>query len=319
MDDYKYDVAISFVFQDEPFAHQLFNLLTERFRVFFYSRKLEQVTGTDGVDTYTQIFLEDARLNIILYREKWGTTPFTKVEETAIKSRIFQGKHKAWDSLIVVKLDDSSVPAWIPPFYTYLHHKDGIEKIVGVVEYKIQTLGGTVKTESLVDFAARLQRQVDLQNEIEKYLESVQGVKDAVNELKSLSTLAKKKWEQLQEAAPSLRIGKFSEQNERYFEFTSGIYHLNFLWNNVSVNSLHDAYLLVRIYKDKRFSNQLTESVLEVQYKFSMSLTKTKGWTNAAGEFQVSENLLDGWIKTLINIIKDPNYGLSGDEIIHSW
>ena len=46
--DFKYDVAFSFLAQDEVLAMQLADQFEGRLRVFLYSRKQEQLAGTDG-------------------------------------------------------------------------------------------------------------------------------------------------------------------------------------------------------------------------------------------------------------------------------
>ena len=47
---YKYDVAISFLAQDEPLAVQLADALRDRMTVFVYSEQQKELVGKDGLE-----------------------------------------------------------------------------------------------------------------------------------------------------------------------------------------------------------------------------------------------------------------------------
>ena len=81
----KYDVAISFLSQDESTATAIHERLSEGLQVFFYPRSQEELAGTDGLESMRKPFFGESRVVVVLYREKWGKTPWTRVEETAIK------------------------------------------------------------------------------------------------------------------------------------------------------------------------------------------------------------------------------------------
>jgi len=83
----KYDIAISFLQKDESLALEISRRLTEQFSIFVYSERQEEIAGTDGLETFRQVFLAESSLVVILYRDGWGKTRFTRVEEQAIKDR----------------------------------------------------------------------------------------------------------------------------------------------------------------------------------------------------------------------------------------
>lgn len=83
----QYDVAVSFLSVDEPLALQTHAKLSESLEVFVYSKKQEQLAGTDGLESFRQVFRADSRMVVVLYRDGWGQTPWTRVEEAAIKDR----------------------------------------------------------------------------------------------------------------------------------------------------------------------------------------------------------------------------------------
>ena len=73
--DYKYAVAISFLSQDEPLALELYGRLSQQLAVFVYSKKQEDLAGTNGIDSFRVAFGSQARLIVVLYRDGWGETP----------------------------------------------------------------------------------------------------------------------------------------------------------------------------------------------------------------------------------------------------
>src|SRR3954470_21148933 len=110
-DDFKYDVGFSFIQKDEQLALQIADRIRDRVSVFVYSERQEVFAGTDGVDQHARIYEDEARVVVILHRENWGQTDWTRVEETAIRNRGFK---EGYDFLIFVPLDASAKPKWLP-------------------------------------------------------------------------------------------------------------------------------------------------------------------------------------------------------------
>ena len=79
--DARYDVAISFLSRDEPLAVKLHNELREYLQVFVYSKRQEELAGTDGLESFRKTFLSDSKLVVVLYRNGWGKTRWTAIEE----------------------------------------------------------------------------------------------------------------------------------------------------------------------------------------------------------------------------------------------
>ena len=67
-----YDVAFSFLSQDEPLANDLASQLQGRAEVFIYSERQKEAAGTDGMDFYSTIFGAAAKVCVVLYRQRWG-------------------------------------------------------------------------------------------------------------------------------------------------------------------------------------------------------------------------------------------------------
>ncbi len=109
---FKYDVAFSFVQQDEQLALQIADRIRDRINVFVYTERQEAFAGTDGVDEHMRIYEHESRLVVVLHREDWARTEWTRVEETAIRNR---GYSEGYDFLVFVPLNSSAEkPKWLP-------------------------------------------------------------------------------------------------------------------------------------------------------------------------------------------------------------
>src|SRR5436853_7925697 len=101
-EDFKYDVAFSFLSGDLGLAHALDNLLPN-LRTFVFDRKKEDVKGDDGMDGFGRVFGHETRLAVILFRKGWGDTEWTAVEQEHIHGR---AKKSRMRSFKFVRLDD---------------------------------------------------------------------------------------------------------------------------------------------------------------------------------------------------------------------
>ncbi len=154
---YKYNVAFSFLAKDESLATQINDLLQDRLQTFLYSKRQEEVAGTDGEKTFNAVFSEQARLVVVLYRNGWGESPWTRMEQTAIRNRAFD---KGYEFVIFIPLEDSpSVPKWLPRTQLWMGlERWGVNGAAGVIEARVQELGGAPAVESVEDRAKRLER-----------------------------------------------------------------------------------------------------------------------------------------------------------------
>ena len=150
-----FDVAISFLSGDEPLALNLYEKLSESLSVFVYSKKQEQLAGTDGLESFRQAFVSQSRLIVVLYRDGWGKTRWTGVEELAIKERMFNG---GWKSLLFVMLDQQSTyPLWLPETHVRLDFTKFADELVGAIKLRALDLGGELRIETALVKAQRME------------------------------------------------------------------------------------------------------------------------------------------------------------------
>ena len=196
--DYKYDVAFSFHSDDEGIATQLNDLLQDRFNTFLYSERQKVLAGTDGEETFNSVFREQSRCVVVFCSKEWGETPFTRIEQTAIRNRAYD--HGYSFTLFIPTDKPPTIPQWLPKTQLYYGlDRFGLNGAAAVVEARIQELGGEPSIETIEDRAARLQRSKDLAQAKKQFRESEAGVdqaKEAFSELitaisEKISTIAK--------------------------------------------------------------------------------------------------------------------------------
>ena len=139
----KYDVAISFLYQDEPTAKALYQSLSTSLKVFFFPRNQEELAGTDGMELMRRPFMEDCRVSVVVYRSSWAKTPWTRVEETAIKEACLSS---GWHRLFFLCLDDDGpFPIWLPQTHVRFSLKNySLQEAVGAIKARVQECGGQI-------------------------------------------------------------------------------------------------------------------------------------------------------------------------------
>lgn len=241
-DEFIYDLAISFVAADELLATKLADMFEGRLRVFLYSRKQEQLGGTDGEKTFNAVFGVQSRLVVVLYRAGWGETPWTRIEETAIRNRAFD---EGYNFVLFIPLDEQpAVPKWLPKSQLWIGlGRWGITGAASVIDARFQELGGIPVQETIQHRAARLEKAINLEKLRKQYLSSHIGVQRAAAAFEVLTCEVERRLPGLQESAPSLGI---------------------------SMKKAKDIFVLLgtgpalRVCWMPRFSNSLTDSVLEI-------------------------------------------------------
>ena len=154
----KYDVAISFLSADESTAAALYNSLSAGLKVFFYPRSQEELAGTNGLESMRTPFLDEGRIVVVLYREGWGKTPWTGVEQSAIQDGCLRC---GWQRLFFVMLDRTSEPPrWLPDAHVRFNYADfGLEQAVGAIKARVQESGGTIAPPSAAKRAELYQQE----------------------------------------------------------------------------------------------------------------------------------------------------------------
>ncbi len=182
----RYDVAISLLASDERLGQELHDALRPRVgEIFFYPESQRDLVGEDGIERFRRAFLSESRVVVVLYRGEWGRTPWTGIEETAIKER---GLVNNWENLVVVPLDDPPAPPpWLPTFRLWTGWQQyGVGEVAAGIARKVQEAGGRPFAETPMEHLERVLRKVAVRRERDETRRSgtgVQGANEALREL----------------------------------------------------------------------------------------------------------------------------------------
>lgn len=298
---YKYEVAFSFLQKDEKIAYQINDLLQDRIESFIYSKKQEELGGTDGEKKFNDVFYKECRVVALLYRTGWGITPWTRIEETAIRNRAFEF---GWDFLLLVNLDKAStLPAWIPKTYIWFDFERWkSEGLAPVIEQKVKETGGHIRPESIEDNANRFKRLRNAVRERARFFYNGDVINESDNEVKKIILLMKESKAKLEDPETHFNLSN-SERREEMYEFGNDSYYLCFNWHN-AYYEIKDRKLVVTIYEklghhginpeEKRFK--------QVEYKFDRDLNGNNIWTAGKKSFS-SEELVKDWIIVFLEIL----------------
>jgi hypothetical protein len=108
VDQFEYDVAISFSGEDRAVAEELGNLLINRnIEVFYDEYQVGELWGKDLVDHLVNIYARKARYCVMLISKYYPLKKWTEVERRAAQERAFRDSS---EYILPIQLDESEVP-----------------------------------------------------------------------------------------------------------------------------------------------------------------------------------------------------------------
>lgn len=243
---YKYDVAFSFLKEDEGVAVHLNDILKGRYSTFIYSERQKELAGRDGEKLFNSVFQTDSRTVIVLYRENWGKTPWTRIEETAIRNRIYE---RGYEFVTFVSLDEKvKVPDWLPKVRLYVGFKRyGLEATAAIIDSRIVEQGGVEHIETPTEKAERIEREVERERSRKQFLNSHKGVSDSYSEFKVLTQAIQDEFHKIRERMPDWHLNiQHNGLNE--FQIISYGFTVGLGWHPKFSNSLDGSYLYASIF-----------------------------------------------------------------------
>jgi len=197
------DIALTFLLRDEPLAQSILDEFQDRANVYLYSDRQGELAGSDGMDNFSQVFQQRARICVVLYRDGWGKTRWTGIEETAIKNRWMA--RNDWHFLVLISLDGTA-PGWVPLTHVWLDwERFGMPALIAVVERKFSEQG-SVRQLGVVELAGREERRKGKKERQANYLNSGNGAVAADREVASLFEHLANQVAEIARRAPGLRI-----------------------------------------------------------------------------------------------------------------
>lgn len=107
----EFAVAFSHLSSDEQIAQEIRRFLPSDCPAFIYTEEQERLIGApDSVEELAIVFRR-AKVVVVLFRNGWGESRWTRLESGIIKDRLLE---EGPSFLVLVRLDDSPLLAWLP-------------------------------------------------------------------------------------------------------------------------------------------------------------------------------------------------------------
>ncbi|MGH9895703.1 MAG: hypothetical protein ACREA0_27710, partial [bacterium] len=207
-------------------------------KTFIYPERQKELAGTDGEETFGEVFGEEARLAVFYTDPNGARQNGPELSRPQSAERGFE--HGYSFAKFIPLGEPPEVPPWLPPTQVWIGLKRfGIEAAAAVIEARIAELGGQPHQETVEEYAARLERSIQFEARREKFQwdEGVQAAKQEVTKLKqaleSRSVTVRK--------ASSIQLSVIQARDSVYLIGLGRA--LEILWRQESGNHLDGAYL----------------------------------------------------------------------------
>lgn len=249
-DDYKYDAAISCLQEDEPLARELHHLLEPRVKsLFLYTQNQKELIGEEGIEKFSSVYRHESRVVIVIYRNGWGQTKWTGVEDRAIRELYLDG---GWSRILVYSVDNTA-PRWLPTTYLWAGKRYGLVPFAAAVEQKVQETGGTVGEEDVAAMAQRIRDSARAAEEREARRCGVEGTQAAAVERKAIQACLAELVEKLEPTVEGMKIQRAGADSVQG-EIRKGVYTVwigeiaaFFHWTGNTVNSIRGDKLILAL------------------------------------------------------------------------
>lgn len=290
MEEFKYDVALSFLAKDISLAKALCDRLSESLNVFFFPRNQEELAGTDGSESMRKPFLLESRLNVVLFRESWGHTPFTSVEEAAIRDSCLKCSFHNVFFLMVEPKDPK--PVWLPDTPVRFNLGEfSLEQAVGAIKLRVQERSGHFEPLTPLKKADQLKAEQKYQW-AKSDMGSQEGIKRIINEVNSLISEIE---HQIPEVSNQSEVDIECEMNREVCVLRNQRVSMIVRWHQRYANSLEDSGVSVEEYNGPLLFNRergqfiqfdRPDQIKKLEYVPDISRALDYGWRHAVSEPQ---------------------------------
>lgn len=153
MKQYKYELAFSLCKQDIEFAKELASKLNTDLhdKIFLYTDKQEVLISKIGPEEFRDVFINQSRIVVILYRNEYGSTFYTQLEKDAIIERLSK-ENEGYNFIFMIPMVQGAVPPWYPTTRIYADPFNfSIEDLAKFIEFKIIEREGVIKPIKFID------------------------------------------------------------------------------------------------------------------------------------------------------------------------
>jgi hypothetical protein len=284
---FKYDVVFSFLKGDQDLAVQIRSLLQDRVETFIPSRNEEPFLDSDIEQMLHLVYGSQARIVAVLYRSSWGRTGWTLMEERAIRNRAHE---EGYDFLLVIPLDTPSpLPMWLPRKQIWLgYDRWGAVGMAAVIEARVQQAGGKDLQETPLERSRRIEGEIALEEERQRFLHSPEGARSAQSELSKLFDAIERISNKITEETRNIAI-RMDRDEKRLILSTHG-FSLDLAWFLRSPKTLERSSLHVMLWRGLLSVHgaafEKIRPLDKTEFRFDRNLAGEFGWRESGGKEQ---------------------------------
>jgi hypothetical protein len=308
----KYDVAISFLYQDLSLAQALHDKLCRGFEVFFFPGSQEVLAGTDGLESMRQPFRHESRVNVVLFRPEWGKTRWTAVEELAIKESCLDN---AYRNLFVYVIEGANaLPKWLPDSHVYFNSAHySLDDAVGAIKARVLERGGEFKALTPLR-KAELNRAEEKYRNAKSSMSSPDGLEKIVAKVMELFEEIRMQCDEVNAAGHAqIDYEKNVREHsmEQVFTISADRVGLVVVWFQRYSNSLDGSFLVIREFSERMILQPgymhfvPPQAISEAMYEPDISRAFEYGWTakNRPKNFLSSKDLAARCVIQFLDLI----------------
>jgi hypothetical protein len=308
----KYDVAISFLYQDLSLAQALYDKLHAGLEVFFFPGNQNVLAGTDGLESMRAPFRHESRLSVVLYRPGWGDTPWTAVEALAIKECCLENFYR---NIFVYVIEKTGVlPKWLPDTHVYFSSANySLDEAVGAIKARVQDRGGEYRPLTPAR-KAELNRAEEDYRRARAFMSSQDGMAKIFSKVEELFEEIRTQCDKVNaggNANIEYRIKLQQGEKQQIFTLSGPRVGLLVIWFQPYSNLLDDSLLGVREFNEKMIIPvghvhwQQPELVNETKYAPDISRALEYGWKPQRGlnKFLSSKELASQCVIQFLDLV----------------
>jgi len=311
-----YDVAISFLVQDLALAQALYDKLAEGLKVFFFPHNQEELAGTDGLESMRKPFVNQSRINVVLYRERWGNTPWTAVEAAAVKDSCLS---TAFRSIFFFVVEPTNVlPTWLPATHIRFNNRDfTLEEAVGAIKLRVQERGGHYSPMTALKRAKILEAE-NLYRYDKSGMNTDQGLDHILAEIKVLFGEIERQCVEVSAAGPIKIRCEWKHEDRSQLQFcqvSNDRVGMAIAWSQPYSGNLEHSGLSVQEYNGRLLMNsevgrlmlhQNPKKLRETQYEPELSRDRQYGWKKKGetSEFTTSKELAEKCVIDFLELVE---------------
>ncbi len=150
--DYEFDFAVSFAGEDRDFVQEVVDAAKGDLSVF-YDRDFEaEAWGEDGIEYFTNVYMNRARYVVMFVSHHYGEKMWTKTERRAALARAAT-ERQAY--VLPVRLDDTQLPGLLPTTIYLDSRRVGIQGVIDAIKQKI---GGAPRAVAQIEVGRKVPR-----------------------------------------------------------------------------------------------------------------------------------------------------------------